>query len=109
MKADWEDAPNHVKGKSSNALQIAMAFIAGCAITATALISYQYSTPREQLPVFITESKYEPGKVKATDAHKKAEETATRKAVEDKKAVALAELLSNQKKEQMILRRASGE
>ncbi len=109
MKADWEDAPIHVKGKSSNIFQIAMAFIAGSAITATALISYQYSKPKEPLPLFITESKYEPRKIAATDAHEKVVQAATRKAVEDKKAAALAGLLSNQQSGQMTMKRVSDE
>ena len=59
--------------------------------------------------MFITESKYEPGKVTATEAQTKEAQTTTRKAVEDKKATALAELLSNQQNGQVTIRRVSTE
>jgi hypothetical protein len=37
MRADWDDAPIHIKRKSNGTLRIGIVFVAGCAVTAGAL------------------------------------------------------------------------
>lgn len=100
MKADWDDAPSYLKKKPANALHIGIAFIAGCVVTSSAFLTHKYLESQKPFSHAQFAPPYQPKRlevhrVAAPEAHKKAVQAAARKAAEDKKATALAELLGD--------------